>query len=136
MKISFRNYVEAHPKSDLGDYDEADKRGLVLVAIKPNGLLVYRRKTWMEKHMPKIELVALALALVLLAITSPAFSADYIVNKVKDRHGLPVGTIEQRPDGQIVIKDRHGIKTGTIESKDGKLIVKDRWGLKQKEITK
>lgn len=63
--------------------------------------------------------------------TYPACGGDYTVNVVKDRHGIKTGTIEQRPNGEIVIKDRHGIKTGTIESKDGALIVKDRWGIKR-----
>ena len=42
-------YLIAHPESDIGDPNEADKRGYVLVAIKPTGLLVYRRKAWWER---------------------------------------------------------------------------------------
>ena len=46
--IERSRYIDAHPESDLGDPNEAYKRGWVLVAIKPNGLLVYRRKAWWE----------------------------------------------------------------------------------------
>lgn len=41
-------YTDAHPESVLGDPNKADKLGWVLVAIKPNWLLVYRRKRWWE----------------------------------------------------------------------------------------
>lgn len=41
-----RKYVIAHPDSELGDPNFADERGLDLVAIKPNGFMVYRRRPW------------------------------------------------------------------------------------------
>lgn len=70
----------------------------------------------------------------LTLVAGTAQAGEYVVNTIKDRHGIRTGTIEQRPDGQVVIKDRHGIRQGTIESKDGKLIVKDRWGLPKAKI--
>ena len=41
-----KKYETAHPESDNGDPNEADRRGLTLVAIRPDGLLVYRRRHW------------------------------------------------------------------------------------------
>lgn len=41
-------YLDAHPESVLGNPNEAYKRGWILVAIKPNGLMWYRRKRWWE----------------------------------------------------------------------------------------
>lgn len=42
-------YMTAHPKSDIGDPNEAIKAGWVLVAIQPNDLRVYRRINWIER---------------------------------------------------------------------------------------
>lgn len=41
-----KKYVVAHPDSLLGDPNFAHKQGMDLVAIKPNGLMVYRRRPW------------------------------------------------------------------------------------------
>ena len=38
-------YVSAHPESDVCDPNEADRRGYELVAIQPNGVLIYRKKS-------------------------------------------------------------------------------------------
>lgn len=46
LKTWESKYEIAHPDSPLGDPNEADRKGLELVAIKPNGLMVYRRKPW------------------------------------------------------------------------------------------
>lgn len=39
-------YVIAHPGSELGDPNVAHTRGLDLIAIKPNGFMVYKRRPW------------------------------------------------------------------------------------------
>jgi hypothetical protein len=37
-------YVLAHPDSEMGDPNWCDQRGYELVAIQPDGLMIYRRK--------------------------------------------------------------------------------------------
>ena len=37
-------YVLAHPASDMGDPNYSEERGYDLVAIRPDGLMVYRRR--------------------------------------------------------------------------------------------
>jgi hypothetical protein len=39
---------------------------------------------------------------------------SYRVQVIRDKHGIRQGTLERRPDGEIVIKDRWGIRQGTI----------------------
>jgi hypothetical protein len=46
LKTWESKYETAHPESKWGDPNVADKDGLDLVAIKPNGILVYRRRPW------------------------------------------------------------------------------------------
>lgn len=46
-----RPYMTAHPDSELGDPNEAQKAGWRFVAFLPNegaGLYLYRRRTWLE----------------------------------------------------------------------------------------
>jgi len=50
--INGKRYIVAHPDSELGEPNEAKKRGFVFVAFLPNkgdGLFLYRRQTWLEK---------------------------------------------------------------------------------------
>lgn len=42
-------YVSAHPDSQAGDPNYSDRVGYELVAIQPNGLLIYRRKPWWRR---------------------------------------------------------------------------------------
>jgi hypothetical protein len=39
-------YRTAHPGSEMGDPNVADRDGYELVAVRPDGLLIYRRKPW------------------------------------------------------------------------------------------
>lgn len=42
-------YVSAHPDSECSDPNYSDRIGYELVAIQPNGLLIYRRKPWWRR---------------------------------------------------------------------------------------
>jgi hypothetical protein len=41
-----KKYMMVHPKSFYGDPNKADKFSFDLIAIKPDGLMVYKRRPW------------------------------------------------------------------------------------------
>lgn len=42
-------FVVAHPESQMGNYEWAWRAGWRLLAIRPNGLLVYQRRGWLAR---------------------------------------------------------------------------------------
>lgn len=47
------------------------------------------------------------------AVSEPALK-PYTVRTIRDKHGIRQGTLEQRPNGELVIKDKWGIRQGTV----------------------
>jgi hypothetical protein len=42
-------YISAHPESEMGNPNYSDRKGYELVAIQPNGVMIYRRKAWLRR---------------------------------------------------------------------------------------
>ena len=44
-------YVTAHPNSQMGDPNYSDYLGYDFVAFQPDGLMVYRRQSWLRRFI-------------------------------------------------------------------------------------
>lgn len=46
-------YVLTHPESEHGNPNVADQDGYDLVTVRPDGLMIYRRKSWIRRRFFK-----------------------------------------------------------------------------------
>lgn len=68
----------------------------------------------------------------------PAYSQTqtYKIDTLRDKHGIRRGTVEERPNGEIVIKDNWGVRQGTIDRSRGETIVRNRHGQNDPKVIK